>query len=187
MKKLSALMLALVMLLSFAAAEDAVTTINFTEMLPADQLALGTFDTLTEDMPVKVWVPNDTFAVADLSTLPDEFVSDLTIGAFKYLADESKVICFNLLPNDEGEFADLVAALKADTESFRDVDEAIVNGYHSVSYKTPEEDGTITAFATYEIEPEMYLNIMFKTTENEADALFNQFASLIAASVSPVE
>lgn len=187
MKKLSALMLALVMLLSFAAAEGAVATINFTEMLPADQLALGTFDTLTEDMPVKVWVPNDTFAVADLSTLPDEFVSDLTIGAFKYLADESKVIYFNLLPNDEGAFADLVAALKADTETFRNVDEAIVNGYHSVSYKVPEEDGTITALATYEIKPEMYLNIMFKTTENEADAMFNQLASLIAASVSPAE
>ena len=38
MKKLSALMLALVMLLSFAAAEGAVATINFTDMLPADQL-----------------------------------------------------------------------------------------------------------------------------------------------------
>jgi len=184
MKKLSALVLALVMLLSFAAAEGAVNTINFTEMLPADQLALGTYDTLTEDFPAKIWVLNNAFAVVDPAEYPADYETDMTIGVFKYIADESLLVVFSMLPNDTGSWEDLVEGVKADPENFLEVEEAVVNGFRTVTYKCPDEDGSLLAFATYEVDPSMYLNIMFKVSENDE---FNQAASMIAASVAPVE
>ena len=182
MKKLSALVLALVMLLSFASAETAV--IDFTSMLSEDELALGTYDTLTEDFPAKIWVLNNAFAVVDPADYPADYETDMTIGVFKYIADESLLVVFSQLPNDTGSWEDLVEGVKADPENFLEVEEAVVNGIRAIAYKCPEEDGSRLAFSTFEVDPSMYLNIMFKVSEN---AEFNQAASMIAASVAPVE
>ena len=55
MKKILALVMALAALLSFATAETAeVATINFAEMIPEEQQALGTYDTVNEDIPAKI-------------------------------------------------------------------------------------------------------------------------------------
>ena len=71
MKKLSALILALVMLASFAMAETQVVT--FTDMISEDQLALGTYDTLNDELPVKIWIPDGYFAVVNPSDDPDAY------------------------------------------------------------------------------------------------------------------
>lgn len=183
MKKLSALILALVMLASFAMAEPQVVT--FTDMVSEDQLALGTYDTLNDELPVKVWIPDGYFAVVNPSDDPDAYILDMTIGVFKYLPDESQQLFFNMMASDTGTFDDLINGLKAEPENFLKVEEAIVNGFRCVSYQCPEGTDEFVAYATYEITPAVYLNIMFKT--NDANVEFNQIASVIAASVAPAD
>ena len=86
MKKLTVLVMALVMLLSFAMAETAeISTVNFTEMIPEELLAAGTYDTLNEDIPAKIWVPNGMFTVADATEIPEEYATGLEIGMFSYI------------------------------------------------------------------------------------------------------
>ena len=183
MKKLSALILALVMLASFAMAEPQVVT--FTDMISEDQLALGTYDTLNDELPVKVWIPDGYFAVVNPSDDPDAYILVMTIGVFKYLPDESQQLFFNMMASDTGTFDDLINGLKAEPENFLKVEEAIVNGFRCVSYQCPEGTDEFVAYATYEITPAVYLNIMFKT--NDANVEFNQIASMIAASVAPAD
>lgn len=185
MKKTIALVMALAMLLSFATAETAeVATVNFTEMIPEEQLALGIYDTVSDDIPAKIWVLNGAFIAADASEVPEEYATGHEIGIFKYTADESLKVIFSALPNDGGSFDDLVKALKEDTETFAEVEEAVVNGIRAVSYSARDENGEILRYATYEVADYVWLNIMFKATDNDE---FNQAVALIAASVAPAE
>ena len=185
MKKTIALMMALMMLLSFAMAETAeIAKVSFAEMVPEDQLALGTYDTLNDDIPAKIWVLNGAFTAADPSEVPEEYASGLEIGIFKYAADDSLKIIFSAVPNDEGTFDDLIAAMKAQPEEFTEVEECVVNGIRAVGYACKGENGETLRYATYEVTDYVWLNIMYKETDNVE---FNQAVGLMAASVAPVE
>ena len=185
MKKLTVLVMALVMLLSFAMAETAeISTVHFTEMIPEELLAAGTYDTLNEDIPAKIWVPNGMFTVADATEIPEEYATGLEIGMFKYAADESLKIIFTAVPNDGGTFDDLVAALKADPETFTEVEEAVVNGIRAIGYSSKDENGETLKYVTFEVADYVWLNLMYKETDNLE---FNQAVGMISISVAPVE
>ena len=183
MKKLLALVMALAMLLSFAMAE--VASVNFLEMLPEDQLALGTYDTINEDMPAKMWVLNDTFIVADLSEIPEDYATGMEIGMLKFAADENLKVIFSALRIDgEGTLAETVAAMQEDPETFSDVEEATVNGINSVSYTCKGVNGETLKYITYEVTDYVWLNIMFIDSDNLD---YNQAVALTAASIAPAE
>lgn len=189
MKKLVALMAALVMLLSFAAAEEtAVATYNFDEMVSKDlQETLGKYDVLTVDFPVKIWVPNDTFVAADASEVPEEYATGHEIGMFKFAADESLIVVFTAIPNDTSDFDSLLKSLREDKDEdgnfyFTDVQEAVINGVRAVSYKVSDDEKAM--YATYEVSDDMWLNIMFLNSENEA---YTQAAGMICMSVTTAD
>lgn len=185
MKRLIALIIALTALFSFAAAETTeAATLTFADLMPEEELALGTYDTLNEDIPAKIWVPNGVFTVADVSEIPEEYATGMEIGVFKFAADESLKVIFFELPNDDGTFDALVESLKAEPESFSSVEEVVVNGIRAVSYDGKDENGETLKYATYEVADYVWLNLMFKATDN---AEFNQAVALIAASVIPAE
>ena len=182
MKKLIALVMALAMLLSFAAAETA--TVDFTSMLSEADLALGTFVKVSEDLPAAVWIMNDLFTVVP----PEEYPEELTTGhecLVLACADspEDRVV-MSVLSNDTGTFDDLVKALNDDPATFSEVEEAVINGIRSVGYKVTEEDGTVLMYATYEVTDYAYLNIVFRQSDNMP---YLQAAGLMVASVSLVE
>lgn len=184
MKKLVALMAALVMLLSFAMAEEtAVQEINFSDYVSEElQETMGKYDKLTEDFPAMIWVLNDTFNMYDASGVPEELATGLELGIFKFAADESLFVIFSVLANDGGSFDDLVASLKAETDNFSNVQEAVINGVRAVSYASALTPGY--SFATYAVFDDAWLNIMFTDGQNED---FAQAVSLISLSVKAAE
>ena len=185
MKKILALVIALAALLSFATAETAeIATINFAEMIPEEQQALGTYDTVNEDFPAKIWVLNGAFTPADASEVPEEYATGLEIGIFKFNADESLKVIVTGIPNDGGTFDELVAAVKADPDEFTDVEECIVNGIRAIGYACTDENGEKLTYVTYETSDDMWLNLLYKVTDNVE---FNQAVSLMAISVAPVD
>ena len=189
MKKLVALIIALVILLSFAMAEETtVGSVVFTEIMSEEDLAQGVYDKITDDFPAKIWVPNDTFIVADLSEIPEEYSTGLEIGMFKFAADENLKVIFSEIPNDTDTFDDLIKTLKEDKDEvgnlyFSDVEEAVVNGVRAVSYKSNIDDDEIV-YATYEVSDVMWLNIMAMDSTNEDYA---QAVNLICRSVAAAE
>ena len=184
MKKLVALVAALVMLLSFAVAEETVQNVVFTDMVPEDQLVLGTYAPVVEGFPAKIWVLDGALLPVAASEIPEEYFTGLEVGVFKFAGDESLKIILSALANDGGNFDDLVASLKEDPENFIETEEAIVNGFRSVSYSCKEADGSVIKYITIEVSDVVWLNIMFKDSDNDE---FNQAAALLVASVAPVE
>ena len=184
MKKLVALMAALVMLLSFAMAEEtAVQAVNFDEMVPVEQQeALGKYDKLIDGFPAMVWVLNDTFNIYDASGVPEELATGFELGIFKYAKDENLFVIFNPIANDGGSFDDLVAALKAEPDNFNTIQEAVINGVRAVSYASALTPGY--SFATYAVSDDMWLNIMATDGQDED---FAQALSLLCLSVKAAE
>ena len=177
MKKLTAAILALVMLLSFAMAETApVEEINFENVLSAEELEKGNYILLQEDFPVEAWIPSEPFVEG---TIPEDAAS---VGVFLvinyYEGTDNDAVAFMRLASDKP-FDDLVAALKADTENFSQVEEAVVNGIRAVSYMAAVEDMTL-AYVTYEIAEGDFLSIYFQVTDNQD---YLQMARLVALSV----
>ena len=185
MKKTLAMVMALAALLSFATAETAeVATINFAEMIPEEQQALGTYDTVNEDIPAKIWVLNGAFTAEEASAVPEEYATGLEVGIFQFVADESLKVIVTAIPNDGGSFDDLVAAVTADTENFTNAEECIVNGIRAIGYDCKDENGETLRYITYETADYVWLNLMYKVTDNVE---YDQAVSLMAVSVAPVE
>lgn len=185
MKKLVALVAALVMLLSFAMAEETVQNIVFTDMVPEDQLEQqGIYAPVVEGFPAKIWVLNGAFLPVAASEIPAEVFTGMEVGVFKFADDESLLVILSAIANDGGSFDDLVAALKADPDTFIEPEEAIINGFRSVSYSCNEADGAVLRYATYEVSDSVWLNIMFKASDNE---MYTQACGLLAASVAPAD
>jgi len=172
MKKLFALMAALVLLLSFAMAEETeVGSVVFTEIMTEEELAQGIYDRITDDFPAMIWIPNDTFIIADLSEIPEDYATGHEIGLLKFAADESLKVIFTELPNDTGTFDDLLTTLREDKDPdgnpyFYEIEEAVVNGIRAVSYKSTLDSDDVV-YATFEILDYDWLNIMVIESTNE--------------------
>ena len=167
MKKLFAALVALVMLLSFAVAEETeVVDIHFTDTISEEEFAKGEYVDLAEDF-ASVWIPNDLFVEMDLAEVPDAYATGLELKVYKFAADEKLLLIFSSLPNDTGTFDELIDKLKADQESFSEVEEAVVNGNRAVAYKSKIDEDETLVFVSYEVSENAWLNIMAADSDND--------------------
>ena len=181
MKKLAAAILALVMMLSFAMAEtDSISEVNFESMVSAEELALGNYILMGDDFPVEVWIPSEPFVESEIPE--DAAQLGVFLSIVYYEGTDNDVIAFSHLSSDQP-FDALIEALKAQTETISQVDEAVVNGLRTVTYMAQAE-GLTFAYATFEVTEGDLLSIYFPVTENTD---FLDWARLIVASVRPYD
>ena len=168
MKKLFAVLVSLVMLLSFAMAEGTgVVDVVFTDQVSEEEIANGEYVELGEDFPAKVWIPKDVFVEMDLSEIPDAYATGLELKAYKYAADENLRVIFSMIANDTGTFDELLASLREDEESFSEIEEAVVNGVRAVAYKSKIDEDETLVLITFAVSENAWLNLMALDSEND--------------------
>jgi len=141
MKKLSAVLLALCLLLSVAVAET-IPEINWETFEAAINEAgiQGDFYTFN-DLAVKFWVPQGLNAV-------ELTAEDAEKGYIGYFTSEDGATLAFLYVNAEGLSLEDYAAWLQGNEEITDVEIAVVNGLPCVNYRMPAQDSVNVAFTT---------------------------------------
>ena len=191
MKKMLALLIGLVMLFSFAAAEPDV--FSFAEMISEEELAKGTYEALSDDIPVKIWVMNGAFRAADISEVPEAYATGLEIGIFKFIPDENRMVILSAVPDNGGSFDDFAADMKANTETSSGIFDAVINGIRAIVYETQGENGEALSYFIYEAADDVRLSLLAVGFDDElydvgyGSMPANAYAQLIVLSVAPAE
>ena len=154
MKKLFAILMALCLMLSAAAAETAVE-VNWADTFgPAIEAGnvKGEFVTFDE-IAVKIWIPEGLQAVE----LSEEDKANGYIGYFTESTDNATVAV--VYADVNGMSIEDYAAQVQQIEGVTEVEMATVNGLPAVNYQMPADDTVSVAFATeagYILEVTMY-------------------------------
>ena len=174
MKKLSAVLLALCLLLSVAVAET-IPEINWETFEAAINEAgiQGDFYTFN-DLAVKFWVPQGLNAV-------ELTAEDAEKGYIGYFTSEDGATLAFLYVNAEGLSLEDYAAWLQGNEEITDVEIAVVNGLPCVNYRMPAQDSVNVAFTT---EAGYILEVVCGPVTTDEEKLG---ASVILASIQSAE
>lgn len=180
MKRILAVLFALMMVFTFAAAETGTETEqagSFRDMMSEEELAAGTYTSLG-GLPMQVWMPNNKFTELEIPDDNDEY--EYAVAYLAYTENPDYRVTVKCLEADQS-YEDLIATLTDPDFAavFQDVQPAVANGFDAVSYTYNGEEDEQTRIIEFYVDGFLVV-FSFPVVE---DAMFMQYASMMSASM----